>query len=458
MPGSKKDLISEYVLQSSTRPDEYLEFIGPQGVERLNTLALPLEGKGWANVNSSPMGGGVAEMLKGILPLARGLGIDAHWHVLQSGAESSSVTQKIRNLLQGMEQDISMEEIFRAYVGSIDKQTRETFITSDLVVVHDPQPAAMVMNGVIYGNVLWHCPLDTSEPDMTLWRFLLPYINHCAGAIFARPEFVRPGVQIPVYQIMPGIDPLCEKNRLRTRAEALDALAPLLGEHGIDPERPILAAIARFDPHKNQASVLRAFCRMRDEVRLDPAPQLLFLGNTFPDDLEGEQVLAQLRELADGDPDIHFLVNVQNNDAVVGSLMSVARGVVHTATRAGFGLTVTEALWQRTPVIGANRGGIRSQVIDGRTGFLVEPEDPEAIAKAMARLLQDDNVCSGMGEAAHEHVRRELLLPHTVGKYLELMRYYASVDRKAPDFRLSDLTYSEVLHAMRPRPPFFPDA
>lgn len=395
-------------------------------------------------------------MIKGTLPLARGLGIDAHWHVLEGSDEFFSVTKKFHNLLQGMEQEISLDEIFHAYLDTIDQNTRETFITSDLVVVHDPQPAAMVMNGVIYGNVLWRCHIDTTSPDMTIWRFLLPYINHCAGAIFTMPEFVGPGLQIPVYQIMPGIDPLSEKNLLRTRADALGILSPLLNEHNIDPDRPILATVSRYDRHKNQTAVVKAFRKMRSKISMDPAPQMVFLGNTS-DDPEAEQMLAQLRELAEGDPDIHFLVNVDDNDAVVGALLNVARGVVHAATREGFGLVVTEALWQRAPVIGSNRGGIRTQVIDGKTGFLVDPDDTEAIAKAMVRLIEDDNVCSGMCEAAHEHVRRNFLLPHVVEKYLELMRYYARVDRKAPDFRLSELTYSEVINAMRPRPSFFPD-
>lgn len=453
---SKKCPPAEHAPVALIGPEAYLEFIGPDRVEHLKRLAAPLEGKGWANVNSTLVGGGVAELLRGVLPLACGLGIDARWHVLEGGPEFFAVTKKFHNLLQGMEQDISLDEIFKAYLGTIDANSRETFITSDMVVVHDPQPAAMVMNGVIYGNVLWRCHIDTSAPDSTIWRFLLPYINHCAGAIFTMPEFVGQGLQVPVYQIMPGIDPLSEKNRLRTRAEALDILAPLLNEHGIDPDRPILACVSRFDPHKNQAAAIRAFMAMRSETRMDPAPQLVFLGNSADDDPEGEGVLHELKTLADGDANIHFLHNVENNDAVVGALLNVARGVVHAATREGFGLVVTEALWQRAPVIGSNRGGIRTQVIDGKTGYLVDPDDTSSMARAMARLIQDEEGCAALCEAAHEHVRQNFLTPHVVEKYLKLMRYYTRADREAPEFRLSELTYSEVINAMRPRPPFFP--
>lgn len=448
--------LEEFVPPKSIQLKDYEPFIGEHGVQELERLAAPLTGKGWANVNSTFVGGGVAEMLRGLIPMARACGIDARWFVMQGDERFFGVTKKFHNLLQGMELDISLEEIFHAYLDTIDRNACETFITSDLVVVHDPQPAALVMNGVIYGNVLWRCHIDTSKPDKTIWRFLLPYINHCAGAIFTMPEFVGPGLQVPAYQVMPGIDPLAEKNRLRSREEALDILAPLLNEHDIDPDRPILASVSRYDPHKNQAAAIRAFKQMRRDHPMDPAPYLIFLGNTAADDPEGDSVLQHLRELAGDDPDIRFLVNVEDNDRVVGALLNIARGFVHAATREGFGLVVTEALWQRTPVIGADVGGIRAQVIDGETGYLVDVDDDSKWAEAMARLLLDDDACTEMCAGAQECVRRHFLTPNVMRRYLQLMRYYSRVDRQAPGFRLSDLTYSEVINAMRPRPPFFP--
>ncbi len=162
------------------------------------------------------------------------------------------------------------------------------------------------------------------------------------------PEFVGPSLHIPQYQITPCIDPRAEKNRQYTENQAKDILAPLFQQHTIDPDRLILAAISRYDMHKNQASIIGAFKRLREEKVYDPAPSLIFLGNTATDDPEGEATLAQLKAQADDDPDIHFWVNVENNDQVVGSPMRLARGFVHVSTREGFGLVVSEALWQGT--------------------------------------------------------------------------------------------------------------
>ena len=207
----------------------------------------------------------------------------------------------------------------------------------------------------------------------------MPYINRCAGAVFTMPEFVGPGLTLPLYQITPSIDPLAEKNRQYSRDEALSILDPLFQRHDIDSGRPILAAVSRYDVHKNQATILEAFKKLKETKRANP-PYLIFPGNTASDDPEGDAVLASLRELAGDDPDVHFWVNVEDNDRVVGALMKAARAFIHVSTKEGFGLVVTEALWQGAPVIGSRVGGIKEQVIDGQTGYLVDPLDVETIA------------------------------------------------------------------------------
>lgn len=447
--------LEEYQPARDVAPEEYAPFIGPARVDELKRLAEPLAGRGWTNINSTLVGGGVAEMLRSVVPLARGLGVDARWYVIQGSDEFFRVTKKFHNMLQGVAQEITLSEIFDAYLDTIGENARNMFITSDLVVVHDPQPAGLIMNGVIYGNVLWRCHIDTSSPDPTVWRFLLPYINHCAGAIFTMPGFVGPGLHVPIYQIMPCIDPLAPKNRQYTTPEALEVLRPLFEAHGVDPERPILAAVSRYDVHKNQATILEAFQRLRASRRGGPAPLLIFLGNTASDDPEGEGMLAQLRARAGDDPDVRFWVNVENNDAVVGALMRVARAFIHVSTREGFGLVVSEALWQGTPVIGSRVGGIVAQVKDGETGFVVDPLDAAAIADRMARLLDQPEEAAWLGEAGREHVREHFLLPELVRRYLLLLRYYARIDRDPPAFRLGEMTYTEVLQLMRPRPSLF---
>ena len=288
---------------------------------------------------------------------------------------------------------------------------------------------------------------------MTIWRFLLPYVNHCAGAIFTMPEFVGPGLQIPIYQVAPCIDPLAEKNRLYTERDCLDILDPLFNEHDVDPDRPIIAAISRYDIHKNQATILKSFQRLREEKKFDKPPYLIFLGNTATDDPEGEEMLLKLKEAAGDDPDVRFWVNVENNDQVVGALMQIARSFVHVSTREGFGLVVAEALWQGTPVIGSKVGGITQQVVDGKTGFLVDPFDADTIAARMADLLERPDQAEVLGTQGREHIRQHFLLPELVRRYLVLLQFYTGVRRELPEFRLNGLSYSEVISVLRSRYP-----
>ena len=436
------------------KPEEFTPYIGQARVEALKQTAAPLEDKGWTNVNSTLIGGGVAEILSSAVPLALGLGIQAHWHVIRGNDNFFQVTKKFHNMLQGMDLPIALEEIFQAYLNTIDENAKDTFIASDLVVIHDPQPAAMVMNGLIFGNILWRCHIDTSAPNEIVWRFLLPYINHCAGAIFTIPEFIGPGLQIPLYQIYPCIDPLAAKNRHRTEEEALNVLDSLFSAHGVDPDRPMVAAVSRYDIHKNQATIIEAFQEYKARVKPDPAPHLIFVGNTASDDPEGGAMLERLKEQAGDDPDIIFWVNVDNNDEVVGALMRLARVFVHVSTKEGFGLVVAEAMWQGAPVIGSKVGGIAKQIVHGQTGFLVDPMDVERIVQRLDYLLTHQEEAQAMGEQAREHVRTHFLIPELVRRYMILMQYYSGINSEAPGFRLNDLSYSEVLSLMRPVPPF----
>jgi len=387
-------------------------------------------------------------MLQSIVPFAKGLGVDCRWFVIEGTSDFFTVTKKFHNLLQGVEQSISLDEIFHAYLETVSQNVETTKVVGNMVTIHDPQPAAAVMSGNIYGHVLWRCHIDTSQANLRIWRFLLPYINHFDGAIFTCPEFIRSELQIPTYEINPCIDPLRAKNHRYSRAEALGVLGDLFHQHNVDPDRPIFTAISRYDVHKNQQGVIEAFKRLRDRVVPRHKPLLILVGNYATDDPEGSEMYEQVRGWVDGDPDIHAWVNVPNNDQVVGALMALARAFVHVATREGFGLVVSEAMWQGTPVIGSNVGGIRKQVVNGQTGYIVHPTDVDRIALRMKSLLENDAEREAMSAAAVEQVRQHFLLPHLVRKHLLLMRYYLEIDNRVPDFRINDLTFSEIKAAL----------
>ena len=448
--------LPEYDPDRTVTPDDYQPYIGKEGVDRLKSQGDSVSGKSWASLSSTFQGGGVAEMLHSVIPLVRSMGIEASWAVIEGAQEFFRVTKKFHNLLQGVRQPITLEEIFEEYLGAIEANAKKANIVADMIVVHDPQPIGLTASGALFGNVLWRCHIDTSAPNRSLWRFVLPYINQCAGAIFTQPEFVGAGLNVPVYQITPCIDPLVDKNQLYSDRKALATLDELFTEHRVDPDRPILAAISRYDIHKNQTTILEAFHRLRQERAYRRPPYLIFLGNTAPDDPEGEGVLASLREQAGDDPDVRFWVNVPDNDRVVGALMQVARSFIHIPTREGFGLVVTEALWQGTPVVGSKVGGVIKQVVDGKTGYLVDPHDVEAIASRMARVLDDPEEADALGKGGREHVRQHFLLPELVSRYLALLDYYSGVSDTLPHFRLNSVSHNEIAQALRPSHPRIP--
>jgi trehalose synthase len=447
---SGRNPLETYTPDRNLQLDQFIPFIGAERVDALKILADPLAGKTWAHVNSTFDGGGVAEMLVSLIPLARSMGLDAQWYSIRGNDDFFGVTKKFHNTLQGLSQPVSLKELYDTYLGMIEENARNTYIHGDLVVVHDPQPAGLLDKGCIFGNVLWRCHIDTSNPDPVVWRFLRPFINQAAGAIFTLPAYVGPGLNVPVYQVMPAIDPLSEKNKQFSKREALSILGSLFHEQNIDPDRPIIAAISRYDPHKNQRRILDAFQLLKQSKSFSKPPYLIFIGNTASDDPEGGKILDDLLEASGDDPDVRILVNVKNNDVVIGAMMAYAEAFVHVSTKEGFGLVVTEAMWQGTPLIGSTAGGITQQVIDGKTGHVIDPFQVEQISSAMARVLENPEEAHTLARQGQEHIRQNFLLPELLRRYFLLMRYHVGIDDQIPDFRITkELTSSEWISGFR---------
>ena len=317
-----------------------------------------------------------------------------------------------------------------------------------MVTIHDLQPAALINYSQIYGHLIWRCHIDTTSASRRIWRFLLPYINQYSGAIFSIPEYAKADLRIPAFEIAPSIDPHTEKNKIRDRKECLKILENILNESNIDPNRPIVLAVSRYDIHKNQKSIIQSFQVLKKKLSKNIKPILIIMGNSASDDPEGMKMFDDIRDFANGDKDIYFLLNVKNNDQIVGSLMAIADCFVHISTKEGFGLVVTEALWQGTPVIGSRIGGIPKQVIDQQTGFIVEPKEHEKIAQHMQKILEDKNLRDTLSQNGREHVSRNFLLPRMVAKKLSLMRYYLGIDEQYPHFRINELTYNEIRYLL----------
>ncbi|MFH1877704.1 MAG: glycosyltransferase [Candidatus Omnitrophota bacterium] len=440
--------VNQYVPLKTVDVKRYERFVGKEFIDDIRFLAEPLMKKVWANVNSTFIGGGVAEMLQSVIPFVRGLDIDARWFVIEGSDEFFSVTKKFHNMLQGVEQKLTLQEIFHAYLDTIDENTRDIKVVGHMVTIHDPQPAAIIMNGNVYGHIFWRCHIDTSHAARKIWRFLTPYINQYEGAVFTSEEFIKEEIQVPTYIISPSIDPLRGKNKQRGKKEALKILEKLFNEHNIDPERPVILAVSRYDIHKNQKTIIEAFKLLRKQCSGKLHPLLIIAGNSAVDDPEGKLIYDEIKKAAGKSRDIHLLLNVENNDEVIGALMAIAGCFIHVSTREGFGLVVSEAMWQGTPVVGSTVGGIKKQITHGHNGYLVEPYDARDIARRARSLLEDGVLRKSMSKNAVETVARHFLLPHMVYKELLLMRYCLEIDNKIPVFRSNKLTYKEISQAL----------
>jgi trehalose synthase len=410
----------ERVKVEAKRLEDYRAVVGEEVIDALRRLAEPLRGARVAHINATAFGGGVAEILATLVPLMRDSGLEAEWQVIPGSDEFFKVTKASHNGLQGM--DIP----FTTQMKSVWKDNNERGATLldgeyDFIVVHDPQPAGLLTFRRRSGSRhwIWRCHIDTSTPDPSYWDFYAPYINAYDAAIFTLQPFVGPGVKVRhVAIIPPAIDPLAPKNRPVSAEEARRTVE----RFGVDPSRPLLTQVSRFDPWKDPLGVIDAYRSVKQRV---PEVQLALVGSMAQDDPEGWDYLDRTTRHAGEDFDIRILHNFHGvNAREVACFQEASVVVVQKSTREGFGLVVAEALWKGKPVVGGNVGGIPLQVIDGQTGYLVD--SIEACAARILELLNEPDRGRALGEKGREHVRRGFLTTRLLHDYLELFNALTS--------------------------------
>jgi trehalose synthase len=392
-----------------TRIEDYERFIGSESVERIREKAGKLKGLRVANFNSTYYGGGVAEMISSLTLLMNSLGLRTEWRVIQGRADFFSITKKMHNALQGGEIDLSSikKEIFEQV---IYENSVRNFIEHDFVIVHDPQPLPLIEHYEKKCPWIWRCHLDLSRPNAEMWKYLRRWIDQYDGVIVSCPEY-KQETKPPQRVFMPAIDPFTIKNRRLSDQEVNERLA----HYEIPTDLPLVAQISRFDPWKDPEGVVQAFKLARKEVDA----RLVLLGNFATDDPEGEEIFNSLCACRDE----QILILTSGDDtALVNALQTWAAVVLQKSLREGFGLTVSEAMWKGTPVIGGNVGGIRYQIEDGVNGFLVS--SVEVAAERVVELLKDKKLRDEMGRKARETVREKFLLTRYVEQYLDLFRAF----------------------------------
>jgi trehalose synthase len=372
-------------------------------------MSEKVKGKSLLNINSTRSGGGVAEILNRLVPMLNELGIKVGWEIMQGSEGFFRVTKAFHNALQGRDSGIS-ERMYQLYIEENRENAKRLPLDADMILVHDPQPAALIDSGERAGKWVWRCHIDVSHPTRRVWRFLKNYVLKYDAAIFSLPTFAQK-LPIPKFLIHPSIDPLSDKNRELSPTEVNESLDRL----GIPRDKPILLQVSRFDRFKDPVGVIQAYriVKKHNDCRL------ILAGGGAADDPEGDVVLQEVREAAGQDPDIHVLLLPPDSNLEINALQRAATIVVQKSLREGFGLTVAEAMWKGKPVVGGFAGGITVQIMYYHTGYTVS--SVEGAAFRVRYLLNNPEVAQKMGNDAREYIRRNFLITRQLADYLTLM-------------------------------------
>ena len=398
---------------------DYAGVVGIEVVERIMRLAEPLRGLRVLHLNATAYGGGVAELLATHVPLLRSVGVDADWQVMQGSDQFFGVTKSVHNTLQGADLDWTppMQKIY------LEKVLDNSLLFDghyDVVVVHDPQPAAILsflrdrLGPQVSGTRwVWRCHIDLTNANPKVWEFFRPFVEQYDASVWTMAQFVPASLEMArVLQLPPCIDPLSVKNL----ELAMPFCQELTQQYGVDVRRPIVCQVSRFDPWKDPVGVIEAFRIVREKI---PDAQLVLAGSMATDDPEGFRVWEATEQAHAGDRDIFLLSNLHQVGSVqINAFQRVANVVVQKSLREGFGLTVSEALWKGRPVVGGRAGGIKLQIRDGYDGYLVDSIDE--CARRVIDLLADPVGADALGAQGREHVRDNFLSTRELEDWLRL--------------------------------------
>jgi trehalose synthase len=388
---------------------EYQSIVGKNTIDELQMLADRLVGKVIQNVNSTFIGGGVAEILNRMMPLLNQLGVDARWNILQGNDAFFEVTKKFHNAFHGRAESISDTD-FTLFLEVSQKNINELKLAGDIFFIHDPQPIALIDNREkLGGKWIWRCHIDSSKPNQKVWDFIRSFVVKYDAVVFSAPNFAQ---RLPVRQFMisPSIDPLSDKNK-ELPLETIDAV---LRKYGLDATKPMVVQISRFDYLKDPIGVIQAFEMVRKNIDC----QLVLAGGTADDDPESDRVLAEVKERAVANPDIHILLIPPNSDIEINALQRAATIIMQKSLKEGFGLTISEALWKAKPVIATAVGGIPLQIKNKLTGLLCH--SVEGAAYDLRQLLSNPEYANWLGNNGREHVKQNFLITRHLRDYLLL--------------------------------------
>jgi trehalose synthase len=390
------------------RIEDYAPIVGQATIDELFLMAHRLEGKEVQHINSTAVGGGVAEILTRMVPLLTQLGVRCRWDVIKGNEKFFSITKKFHNGLHGVPVEVSRDE-YDTFL-NVNEENAAMMTFGDIVFVHDPQPVALIRRRErVGGHWIWRCHIDFSKPDRKIWNFLHEFIRCYDAAVFSAPAFART-LDIPQVLIAPSIDPLSDKNRDLPE----EVIAEVFTRFGIDRSRPIVTQISRFDYLKDPLGVIKAYKIAKKHVDA----QLVLAGGGATDDPEGPLIMQQVQEEADKDKDIFVLFLPPASDIEINALQRGSTIVLQKSLKEGFGLTVSEALWKGKPTIAGAVGGIPLQIAHKYSGILTH--SVEGTAFWIKQLLNEPAYAEKLGANGREHIKNNFLITRHIKDYLLL--------------------------------------
>jgi len=394
--------------------NDYREIVGDKIISEIYKKARGLYGKSVIHLNSTYMGGGVAEILNSLVPLFNDIGIDAGWRVIHGNPDLFSITKKFHNALQGDKINLS-EMKKKLYIQTSEDFSIYTHLDHDCVIIHDPQPLPLINFYRKKQPWIWRCHIDISNPNKQLWEFLKGFILKYDIAVFSSEEYKKDDIFLEQRIIYPVIDPLSSKNMELSEK----VISKYLNKFGVPTDKPLLTQISRFDKWKDPEGVLEVFKLVKRKVDC----RLVLCGSMATDDPEGVKRFKRVEKkannlIANGDV---FLITSENN-ILVNALQRRSDVIIQKSIREGFGLVISEALWKGSPVVASNVGGIPLQIEDQKSGFLVDPNDNEKFAERIIEIMKHPNLGKELGKKGKEVVRKKFLVTRLLSDYLDVMK------------------------------------
>lgn len=395
------------------RLEDFRHIVPDETLAEIYARARGLYGRHVIHLNATYQGGGVAEILYSLAMLMNDVGIDAGWRILHGSQEFFEITKSFHNALQGAKLNLS-ERKKRIYRRVNEDFSRFTHLDHDCVIVHDPQPLALIRSYRKRQPWIWRCHIDLSEPHAELWDFLKGFVLKYDQVVMSSEKYFKKDLPVAQRLMYPAINPLSPKNT----AMSDKAIADQLGKAGVPMDKPLITQVSRLDPWKDPEGVIDVFKMVKEQFDC----RLVLCYNAASDDPEGLQMYTKVQRKANKMLETGDIVLVMgNSEKLVNAIQSYSKVIIQKSIKEGFCLTVTEAIWKGTPVVASNVGGIPSQIEHGTSGYLIEPHDTEGFADRIVHLLNDPDEAAEIGRQAKERVRQNFLITRLLSDYLDML-------------------------------------